>query len=273
MIDRDMLYTREQRSNARKWLVLLAVASLVSLAIGLLAGSVFRGTPDTGEDERVIELEGEIEDLQSQIGQLQSQHEAVENESSTLVSALEAAGRAETDLRSQLADTNARVTTAETALRERDAELNSSRENISSLEEQNRELTLRVNALQSRVNGLDGLSEAAESHRLLLVELRRDPPEDREGAFEFWNTMKDKAVRANPALSSPADRVIIKIDNFFDWAERSPNAEPTSDEYAEWLAERVTSGAAGYQESADAFFKEALLSAISQLEAIVGRLN
>ena len=273
MIDRDMLYTREQRSNARRWLVLLAAASLVSLAIGLLAGSVFRGTPDTGEDERVSELQGEIEDLQSQIGQLRSQHEAVENESNTLVSALEAAGRAETDLRAQLADANTRITTAEAALSERETELASSKETVSGLEEQNNELTLRVNALQSRVNGLDGLSDAAENHRLLLVEMRRDPPDDREGAFEYWNTVKDRAVRANPALSSPADRVILKIDNFFDWAERSPNAEPSSDEYITWLAERLTSGAAGYQESADAFFKEALLSAISQLETIVGRLN
>ena len=273
MINRDMLYTSEQRSNTRKWLVLIAVASLVSLAIGGLVGSVLRGSPESVEDPRVSELEGQIEDLQSQIKQLQSQHGALESEASTLVSALDAAGRAETDLRSQLADANSRITTAETALLERETELESSRESVSGLEQQNSELTGRVNALQRHVDGLEGLPDAAESHRLLLVEMRKDPPDTREGAFEYWNTMKDRAVRANPALSSPVDRVILKIDNFFDWADRSPNAEPTSDEYIAWLAERITSGAAGYQESADVFFKEALLSTISHLEAVVGRLN
>ena len=197
----------------------------------------------------------------------------MDGESATLVSALDAAGRADTDLRTQLADAKAVATTAESALSENETELASSTETVAGLQEQNGVLTGRVEQLQDRVDGLEGLSETAESHRLLLVELRRDPPDSRDGAFEYWTTMKDTAVRANPALSSPADRVILKIDNFFDWAERSPNAELTSDEYASWLGERVTSGAAGYQESADAFFKEALLSSITQLEAIVGRLN
>ena len=269
MINRDMLYTREQRSNTRKWLVLLVAASLVTLAIGLSVGGALQSSPEVDTSE----LDEQVEELKSEVAQVQSQLDAEKGEKDTLLTSLDAANRAGSDLRGQLEDANARATTAETALREKETELASGVEAVSGLEAQYSELTGRVNTLQSRVDGLDGLSDAAESHRLLLVELRRDPPDSREGAFEYWNTMKDSAVRANPALSSPADRVILKIDNFFDWAERSPNAEPTSDEYITWLAERLTSGAAGYQESADAFFKEALLSAISQLEAIVGRLN
>ena len=73
-----MLYTSEQRSNTRKWLVLIAVASLVGLAIGVLLGSVPGGSPESVEDPRVGELESQVEDLQSQIEQLQSQHGAVE---------------------------------------------------------------------------------------------------------------------------------------------------------------------------------------------------
>ena len=269
MINRDMLYTREQRSNTRKWLVLLVVATLVSLSIGLLGGGILQSSPEVDTSE----LDKQVEELKSQVAQVQSQLDAEKGEKDTLLTSLDAANRAGSDLRGQLEDARAMATAAESALSQRETELESSIEAVSGLETQYSELTGRVNTLQSRVDGLDGLSEAAESHRLLLVELRRDPPDSREGAFEYWNTMKDSAVRANPALSSPADRVILKIDNFFDWAERSPNAEPTSDEYITWLAERLTSGAAGYQESADAFFKEALLSAISQLEAIVGRLN
>ncbi|MDE2860763.1 MAG: hypothetical protein OYI31_07010 [Chloroflexota bacterium] len=269
MINRDMLYTSEQRSSKGKWIVLLVVASLVSLAIGLLAGSALQNPPEVDTSD----LDRQIEELKSQVGQLQSQLDAEKGEKDTLLSSLDAANRAGADLRSQLADAEAMVTAAQSALSQSEMELESSKAAVTGLEEQNRQLTGQVGELHLRVDGLHLLSDGAETHRLLLVEMRKDPPDTREGAFEYWNTIKDRAVRANPGLSSPVDRVILKIDNFFDWAERSPNAEPTSDEYLSWLEERVTSGAAGYQESADAFFKEALLSTISQLEAIVGRLN
>lgn len=279
MINRDMLYTSEQRSNKGKWIALLVLASLVSLAIGLLAGGALQSPPELDTSD----LDKQIEELKSQVGQLESELDAKQVEADKLVSALDAAGRSDTDLRAQLADAKAKAAAAESELSQKVPELEASKETVKGLEEHNRELVGLVGELQGRVDGLDDISESAESHRLLLVELRKDPPDTREGAFEYWNTMKDRAVRANPALSSPVDRVILKIDNFFDWADRSPNAEPTSDEYITWLAERVTSGAAGYQESADAFFKEALLStitfkeallsAITQLEAIAGRLN
>ena len=269
MINRDMLYTSEQRSNSRKWLIPLVLASLVSLAIGVAVGGALQSSPEFDTSE----LDKQVEELKSQVTQVQSQLDAEKGETDTLLSSLDAANRAGSDLRGQLEDAKATAAAAGSALSQSETELEASREAVTGLEEQNRELTGQVGELHGRVDGLHLLSDGAETHRLLLVELRKDPPETREGAFEYWNTIKDRAVRANPALSSPVDRVILKIDNFFDWADRSPNAEPTSDEYTAWLAERVTSGAAGYQESADAFFKEALLSAISQMEAIVGRLN
>ena len=272
MINRDMLYTSEQRSSKGKWIVLLIASSLVSLAIGISIGSALQSTPEP-ETVDTSELDSQIEELTSQVAQLQSQLDSEKGEKETLLGSLDAANRAGADLRSQLDDTKAMLSTAESALSQSETALESATTAVTGLEEHNRALTDQVGELLRRVDGLHPLSEAAEAHRLLLVELRKDPPDTREGAFEYWGTIKDRAVRANPGLSSPIDRVILKIDNFFDWADRSPNAEPTSDEYIEWLEERVTSGAAGYQESADAFFKESLLSTISQLEAIVGRLN
>ena len=276
MINRDMLYTGEQRTSRRNWVVLVILAALVSLGIGLLLGGVFRESPagDVTELEvQVEELQSQLAQQESQLAQLQSQLDAVEKESETLRNALAEANLSGSDLRTQLADSRAMASAAESALSNKESELATTTATVGGLEERNGELMTRVETLQGRVDRLDGVSEDAESHRLLLVELRRDPPDTREEAFAFWSTMRDAAVKANPALSSPVDRVILKIDNFFDWADRSPNAEPTSDEYVQWLGERVTSGASGYQESADSFFKEALLSAITQLEAIVGRLN
>ena len=269
MINRDMVYTGEQRINRRNWVVLVIVAALVSVGIGFVVRGAFQESP-AGD---VTGLETQVGELQSQLDGLQSQLDSVEKDSETLKNALDAANLSGSELRTQLADARAMASEAQTALSQTASDLAIGLETIGGLEVRNGELMTRMETLQGRVSGLDGVSEAAESHRLLLVELRRDPPDTREETFAFWSTMKDAAVKANPALSSPVDRVILKIDNFFDWAERSPNVEPTSNEYVQWLEERLTSGASGYQDSADAFFKEALLSSITQLEAIVDRLN
>ena len=269
MINRDVLYAQEQRSNTPKWVVLLVIASLAGLALGVLIGSLLGGTTEVDTSE----ADAQVEELQAQLDDLDAKLRDVEAESASLVNALEAAGRTDTDLRTRLADAQAAASEAQAALDRTETELASSKEAVAGLETRNEELAASVEKLQGSVDGLGDAGDALEQHRLLMVELRKDPPDTRDGAFDYWNTMKDRAVQANPALSSPVDRVILKIDNFYDWAERSPDAAPTSEEYVAWLAERVTSGAAAYQESADVFFKEALLSAITQMEAIVVRLS
>ncbi len=271
MINRDVLYTQEQRSDKTRWVVVLVVASLAALAVGLLVGSLLGGgSADDGDES---ELEMQVQDLQSQVTDLEAKLREVEAEAASLVSALETVGRSDADLRTRLEDAQAAAAAAQAALEQQESELASSTESVTSLETRNEELSDRVAQLQGQVDGLEDAATTAENHRLLLVEMRKDPPDSRDGAFDYWNTMKERAVQANPALSSPVDRVILKVDNFFDWAERSPDAAPTSEEYVAWLAERVTSGAAAYQESADAFFKDALLSTITQMEAIVVRLS
>ena len=107
-----------------------------------------------------------------------------------------------------------------------------------------------------------------EKHRLLLVEIRKDPPLVREDAIEHWIKIKTVASRANPSLSSPADKIMITIDNYFDWKDRNPSASGTSGELAYWIDDYELSGASGYDKAILSFTEEALLAVISHMDSI-----
>lgn len=107
-----------------------------------------------------------------------------------------------------------------------------------------------------------------EKHRLLLVEIRKDPPLVREDAIEHWIKIKTVASRANPSLSSPADKIMITIDNYFDWKDRNPSASGTSGELAYWIDDYELSGASGYDKAILNFTEEALLAVISHMDSI-----
>lgn len=107
-----------------------------------------------------------------------------------------------------------------------------------------------------------------EKHRLLLVEIRKDPPIAREGAIEHWTRIKTVASKANPSLSSPADKIMITIDNYFDWKDRNPAASSSSGELAYWLDDYELSGAIAYDKAILSFTGEAILAVISHMDSI-----
>ena len=121
------------------------------------------------------------------------------------------------------------------------------------------------------------MSDSIERHRLLLVELRKEVPEARDQSIDHWKGIKSIAIKADPALAWSADEVILRIDNYYDWNDRSPGtAIPTLEfatAYSEWQALFTISGAEAYVEATEMFTEDALLSVINQIESVVGRLN
>lgn len=107
-----------------------------------------------------------------------------------------------------------------------------------------------------------------EKHRLLLVEIRKDPPLSREDAVEHWTKIKAVASKANPSLSSPADKIMITIDNYFDWKDRNPSASASSGELAYWIDDYELSGASAYDKAILSFTGEAILAVISHMDSI-----
>ena len=117
-------------------------------------------------------------------------------------------------------------------------------------------------------------ADLVEKHRLLLVEMRRDIPVTREDARDYWSNLKSIAADADPALVTPIDRIILRIDNYFDWDERQPSLQVSvDDEYLAWLESYSLSGASEYSAYVDVFTKDAMLAIINQLDSIVTQLE
>lgn len=112
------------------------------------------------------------------------------------------------------------------------------------------------------------MSKSIENHRVLLVEMRKDKPIERQEAYSYWKSIKSVASLADPSLSSPVDKVILGIDNYFDWQERSPSLNSQAEEYVDWLNGYDTSGAVSYEIAIVRFNKDALLSLITELDLI-----
>ena len=255
------------RNNTVVWFGVTLIAALLGLAGGLGLGSLLLEPSETTAPSATL---AELSQLQEQVQGLQADLDTRTAESLTLASDLETAGAQEADLRAQIAQRDAQMGTAP---QEGVVALGNS---VANLEEQ---LRLALTQLESS-NGSDILNVIKESantvekHRLLLVEMRRDIPVDRDEARAYWSNIKAIAADADPALVTPIDRIILRIDNYFDWDERQPSLNVSVDDtYLAWLESYSLSGANEYGTYVDVFTKDALLAIINQLDSIVTQLE
>ena len=110
--------------------------------------------------------------------------------------------------------------------------------------------------------------DSMENHRLLLVEIRKTPPLQKNEATLYWKSVKYIAAVTNASLVSSADKIMISIDNYFDWKDRNPSADANTNELAYWIDDYELSGASTYDIAIEAFREEALLSVISHLDSM-----
>ena len=262
-----MLDRKPQKSNVQIWVGISLIAALLGLAGGMgLASTVLDSSGDSGLEPALRNSQASVSQLEAEVQDLQTDLEDMDSESQSLAK----------ELGMQLSQAEAQASSALQALAQKESELellSSAEEQIATLEEQIQSLQSQEAGGQGNLEAVRELSDTVEKHRLLLVELRKDLPATREEAVIYWKNIKTIAARADPALTSPADRVILKIDNYFDWIDRSPNLTASSDDYFDWLGERTTSGAIGYEDATDTFTRDALLAVINQLDSVVSRLN
>ena len=256
-----------RRNNTVVWFGVTLIAALLGLAGGLGLGSLILEPSETTAPSATL---AELSQLQEQVQGLQSDLDTRTAESLGLASDLETAGALEADLRAQIAQRDAQMGAAP---QEDVLALGNS---VANLEEQ---LRLALTQLESG-KGSDILSVIKESantvekHRLLVVEMRRDIPVGREEARAYWSNLKSIAAEADPSLVTPIDRIILRIDNYFDWDERQPSLNVSVDDtYLAWLESYSLSGASEYGTYVDVFTKGALLAIINQLDSIVTQLE
>jgi len=253
MLNRDVLYRRNETSNVLMWVGITMVVGLLSLAVGLWLGN----TVLDSSGDKVSELQAEVQGLQSDLWLADSQ-------SQTLTEDLAATTQAEGSLRAQLSQVEKNVTSAIQTLAQQKSEF----ELLSSAQKQ-------IEAYgQNNLDSLREMSDTVEKHRLLLVELRKELPQTREESLSYWISMKTIAAKADPALAPPADKVILKIDNYFDWSDRTPSVTASSDDFLDWrFVDYTSSGADAYLEATASFTKEAMLAVIAEMDTVVSQLN
>ncbi|MCH7552602.1 MAG: hypothetical protein IIC82_01195 [Chloroflexi bacterium] len=140
---------------------------------------------------------------QAQIEQLQAQLETQQEEQ-------EAAGQASQDEKRQLED---QISELQEQQEDLQAQLDTQLEEFSSLQE-------RVDLLQgATLAGESGtpeeLANRLDADRLLLLDFRKDLPEDEDDARAFWANIKALAARSDPSLAPLVDRVARTVPNYF----------------------------------------------------------
>lgn len=211
---------------------------LLGLAMGIIVGTSLLGSPDKN---RVSQNTDTIRQLQEELLSSQTALETLEIELAASKEGI---------------SSTAVSPAAEEALKE-----------IEDLKDEISQLQSSAIQENNPGNSID-MTDSIENHRVLLVEMRKDKPIDRENAYSYWRSIKSVASLADPSLSSPVDKVILGIDNYFDWQERGPSQASQPEEYVDWLNGYDTSGAVSYELAIVRFNKDALLSLITELDLI-----
>ena len=252
---------------ARRWILLSVVAllftHLMAVGIGLGVGyGIFE--PQTSRAEaQALEQDQEIASLRQQIADSDLQFTAFMGESSerlqvqsTLQTDLDAIARELEQQRDAATQVEVELASVRNRVAEKDASISELSEHVDSLSE----LQAEVTALKEEVAPL-------EAHRLLLVEIRKDTPDTRKAATEYWQGIKRLAVEVDPSLGPKADRVLRLVPVYFDWIEESFTTSCDS------IDALVNTGAIDFGTVVTDFEKDVLLTLINRMDAIVAQAD
>ena len=269
--------TLEPESRKRRsWAPLGAsvVAGLLGLAFGLaIAVAVLdSGSAPVEPEIAVPDNSAAVEELRSQVQELQAQLAAA---STPPVQVDEPAANSTQveELQADLSSAREREDIALAALSLAQTELELATEEQAGLRAELRDYQSQAGEEIARLATLEEMSDSLDRHRLLLLELRRDTPADRHDSLAYWSNLHSVAVDANPALSSEAEKVLVRIDNYYTWKDGGPNPSDSIDEYLDWQEAYAQSGAEAYEEATLAFNQQALLSVVNRIDTVLALLD
>mgnify|MGYP001301834165 CR=1 FL=1 len=243
------------------WLASILLSCLISLAVGMAASRLIIGT--------------DTDVLQNRLAAVQADLKEQTSSNVALTALLGTAAEKESQLEKEMNNSNEQLAATQNQLNQ----IQTAQTQLEALQLETQEIRAQYTHGSDKLEELRTIGNLVESHRLLLVEIRKEQPRSREDALSYWTAVKQVARKADPKLASPADKIILRIDNFFDWTEREPIYSSASsggyaDAYAEWqIIDRYTSGAVAYDEAVAGFTNEALLSVINQLDSLVINLE
>ena len=265
---------KQRNGSAWTQIGLGLAAGLLGAALGLAVALVVLD-PGSEPEERVVVVTDDtamVETLRSQVEELQARLDTV---SIPQVQVIEPAADP-AELEKLLGDVSAaqeREDIALAALSLAQSELELATEEQAGLRQELRFYQSLTAEESARLETLEDMYESLDSHRLLLLELRREAPADREESLAYWSNIHSVAVDANPALSSEAEKVLIRIDNYYTWKDGGPNPSDSVDEYLDWQKAYAPSGAEAFEEATLIFNQQALLSVVNRIDTVLALLD
>lgn len=185
------------------------------------------------------------------------------------------ASSVEDDLRERIAALEAESEQKDARIEQRDDQVNDIRAELddirSQLDERDAELTRlqrRIEAAPETRSAFPGIpdverfAEQIEADRLLLVEMRKELPDERREAFAFWNNVKDLAAVSDPSLVAKANNVITALPAYFNFLETN------FDNQQDAVLTFQLTGASDYETASDEFWRSFALSLIDRLTIV-----
>lgn len=123
----------------------------------------------------------------------------------------------------------------------------------------------RLQDQERRAAPVPGLAEMAESlkaDRLLLVEMRKEVPPNRDEATRLWTGIKPLAVASDASLGIAVDRVTRAIPAYYTWREADFGTQQEAQ-----LTYFLT-GADQFEAGMDAFWKAFTLVLIDRMDTL-----
>mgnify|MGYP001204385320 CR=1 FL=1 len=119
--------------------------------------------------------------------------------------------------------------------------------------------------VQGRIVSYGEAMKPLDPDRLLLVELRKDPPNDREASKEYWEGVKKLAVQSDPSLGPKADRVLRLIPAYFKYIDAASDAESCEGVFDAYF----TSGVIDYFNVESDFRRDLFLVLINRMDSLI----
>lgn len=126
-----------------------------------------------------------------------------------------------------------------------------------------------LSAYKTTVETLQQAVGPLGTDRLLLVELRKEAPEDQAGATEYYENIKKLAVQSDPSLGPKADRILRLLPTYFDYLDSASEATSCEGVFSAY----ATSGVTDYFTVESDFQKDMLLVLINRIDALLTTVN
>ena len=235
---------------------------LVGLVIGLAVGFTILQQPSksrvearlTERERQVAELEETLTARDARIQELLTLQGDAQAELARARVGLSSNATEMEEARVAVQQLLAKLEQAQTLAAQRAEEIAPLKESVASL-----------SAFKTTVETLQAAVGPLGTDRLLLVELRKDIPENRQAATEYYENIKKLAVQSDPSLGPKADRILRLLPTYFNYLDSASEATSCEGVFSAY----ATSGVADYFTVESDFQKDTLLVLINRIDTLV----